>query len=67
MQETGWIIEGKYVRIRGVYEGRSDSMNSHLQRILIPCFYCLAVACLVEIPLLHTELFGDARLVVFLS
>lgn len=59
MQETGWIIERKYVRIRFVLEGRSESMNSHLQRILIPCCYCLAVACLVEIPLLHTELFGD--------
>lgn len=34
-------------------------MNIRLKRILIPAFYCLAVACLVEIPLGQTNLFGE--------
>lgn len=34
-------------------------MNGRVQRILIPFFYCLAVACLVEIPLAQTNMFGE--------
>ncbi len=34
-------------------------MSSQLQRIVIPCLYCLAAACLVEIPLMQTDLFGN--------
>ncbi|MBE5971126.1 MAG: CPBP family intramembrane metalloprotease [Lachnoclostridium sp.] len=34
-------------------------MNGRIQRILLPFFYCLAVACLVEIPLAQTDLFGN--------
>ncbi|MBR5268334.1 MAG: CPBP family intramembrane metalloprotease [Lachnospiraceae bacterium] len=34
-------------------------MNGRVQRILIPFFYCLAVACLVEIPLAQTDMFGE--------
>lgn len=34
-------------------------MSNQLQRILIPCFYYLAVACLVEIPMSQTGLFGN--------
>ena len=34
-------------------------MNRQFQRLLMPFFYCLAVACLVEIPLAQTELFGE--------
>ena len=34
-------------------------MNGRVQKILIPFFYCLAVACLVEIPLAQTDMFGE--------
>lgn len=34
-------------------------MSIRLRRILIPFLYCLAAACLVEIPLMQTELFGE--------
>ncbi len=34
-------------------------MSDRFQRVLIPCFYCLAVACLVEIPLAKTTIFGN--------
>lgn len=34
-------------------------MSDRFQRVLIPCFYCLAVACLVEIPLAKTSIFGN--------
>ena len=34
-------------------------MNGRFQRLLIPFLYCLAVACLVEIPLAQTEVFGE--------
>ena len=34
-------------------------MNGRFQRLLIPFFYCLAVACLVEIPMAQTEVFGE--------
>lgn len=33
-------------------------MRDRVQRILIPFFYCLAAACLVEIPLAQTDIFG---------
>lgn len=33
-------------------------MNNRTQRILLPFFYCLAAACLVEIPLAYTDRFG---------
>ncbi|MBR5267944.1 MAG: CPBP family intramembrane metalloprotease [Lachnospiraceae bacterium] len=34
-------------------------MSGRFQRLLIPFFYCLAVACLVEIPLAQTDMFGE--------
>ncbi len=33
-------------------------MSIRIRRIMIPFLYCLVVACLVEIPLMQTDLFG---------
>ena len=35
-------------------------MRIRIRRILIPVFYCLAIACLIEVPLGQTDLFGEA-------
>lgn len=37
-------------------------MSIRLRRIWIPFLYCLAVACLVEIPMMQTEIFGEDRI-----
>ncbi len=34
-------------------------MKIRIRRLLIPTLFCLAVACLIEIPLMQTTLFGD--------
>lgn len=34
-------------------------MKIRIRRILMPVFLCLSVACLIEIPLSQTDLFGD--------
>ena len=35
-------------------------MRIRIRRILTPVFYCLAIACLIEVPLGQTDLFGEA-------
>lgn len=35
-------------------------MKIRIRRILIPVFFCLSVACLIEIPMGQTTLFGEA-------
>ena len=34
-------------------------MKIRIRRILFPILFCLAVACLIELPLAQTALFGD--------
>lgn len=34
-------------------------MKIRMRRILIPVFFCLAVACLIEVPLSETTIFGE--------
>lgn len=34
-------------------------MKIRIRRLLVPVFFCLAVACLIEIPLAETTIFGD--------
>lgn len=34
-------------------------MKIRIRRILVPVFFCLAVACLIEIPLAETTIFGE--------
>lgn len=35
-------------------------MRIRIRRIMVPVFFCLAVACLIEIPLSETTIFGEA-------
>lgn len=35
-------------------------MKIRIRRILVPVFLCLAIACLIEIPLAETTIFGEA-------
>ena len=35
-------------------------MKIRIRRLAIPILFCLAVACLIEIPLSETTIFGDA-------
>ena len=37
-----------------------SGVRIRIRRILIPVFYCLAIACLIEVPLGQTDLFGEA-------
>ena len=37
-------------------------MKIRIRRILIPTLFCLSVACLIEIPMGQTMLFGEAAI-----